>query len=230
LPRAWEYITPLGIPKERVVWIPNGVDLSLFPRTEPPVRAAAAPFTLMYFGAHGQANGLDNVLQAMKLVQDQQGAQRIELRMIGDGPLKPALMAQAQQLGLNNVSFEPPVPKNQIPALAAEADAFVFNLIDAPVFRYGISSNKLFDFMASERPIVFSCDSSNNPVNDANAGYTISAGRPLELADAMLKIAATPIEERQRMGRAGREYVEKNHGFQQLSSRLAVVLDEVCAT
>lgn len=60
LPRAWEYITPLGIPKERVVWIPNGVDLSLFPRSTV-ADTAKDHFTLMYFGAHGQANGLDNV-------------------------------------------------------------------------------------------------------------------------------------------------------------------------
>jgi glycosyltransferase involved in cell wall biosynthesis len=229
LPRAWEYITPLGIPRERVVWIPNGVDLSLFPRSAVPARDIAAPFTLMYFGAHGQANGLDNVLQAMKLVQEQQGAQHIALRMIGDGPLKPALMAQAQQLGLVNVAFEPPIPKSQIPTLAAQADAFVFNLIEAPVFQYGISSNKLFDFMASERPIVFSCDASNNPVNDANAGYTVGAGRPGELAAAILKMAAAPIDERQRMGRAGREYVEQNHSFQQLAKNLANVLNESIA-
>lgn len=225
LPRAWEYIVPLGIEKERIVWIPNGVDLSLFPPSEIPVREPPLPFTLMYFGAHGQANGLENVLEAMKRVQDK----GIRLRMIGDGPSKPALMAQARDLGLSNVSFESPVPKSQIPTLAAEADAFVFNLIDAPVFRYGISSNKLFDFMASERPVVFSCDSINNPVADAQAGLTVRAGRPDELADAIVRISAMSINERRQMGRAGRMYVEQNHGFQQLSARLASMLDEVRA-
>jgi glycosyltransferase involved in cell wall biosynthesis len=224
LPRAWEYIVPLGIDRERIVWIPNGVDLSLFPTSEPRMQESPSPFTLMYFGAHGQANGLDNVLQAMKLVQ----GQHIRLRMIGDGPLKLALMAQARHLGLRNVSFEPSVPKSQIPSLAAEADAFVFNLIDAPVFRYGISSNKLFDFMASERPVVFSCDSANNPVADAQAGLTVRAGRPDELADAILKIVAMSAADRRRMGSAGRAYVEQNHGFQQLSSRLAAMLDQAC--
>lgn len=227
LPRAWEYIAPLGIAAERIVWIPNGVDLSLFPRSEPPVRGLSEPFTLMYFGAHGQANGLDNLLQAMKLVQDRPGDQRIVLRMIGDGPLKPALMAQAQQLGLTNVSFEPSVPKSCIPAIAAEADAFVIAVLDLPkLYRYGISMNKLFDYLAAARPIIMASNAVNNPVDDAQAGLTVGAGKPNELAEAILKIAALPIEERQRMGRAGREYVEKNHGFQQLSGRLAQVLDD----
>lgn len=233
LPRAWEYIVPLGIPKERVVWIPNGVDLSLFPRSKAANTTNAGNnadhFTLMYFGAHGQANGLDNVLRAMKHVQEQADGRHIRLRVIGDGPLKPSLVAQASQMGLTNVSFEPPVAKSQIPALAAEADAFVFNLIDAPVFKYGISSNKLFDFMAAERPVVFSCDSTNNPINDAQSGLTVKPGQPEALASAIFRIAATPPAGRQRMGRAGREYVEQNHGFEQLAGRLAEVLDDAIA-
>ncbi len=227
LPQAWEYITPLGIPAERIVWIPNGVDLSMFPRFDLEVKSSSEPFNLMYFGAHGQANGLDNVLQAMKLVQDRQGDQRIVLRMIGDGPLKPALMAQAQQMGLTNVSFEPPVPKSRIPAIAAEADGFVIPVPDLPkLYRYGISPNKLFDYLAAARPIIIASNAVNNPVKDAQAGLTVRAGKPNELAEAILKIATLSIDERQRMGRAGREYVEKNHGFQQLAGRLAQVLDD----
>jgi glycosyltransferase involved in cell wall biosynthesis len=230
LPRAWEYITPLGIPKDRVVWIPNGVDLSLFPRQEQAVRAESGPFTLMYFGAHGQANGLDNVLQAMKLVNEQQAGQRIRLRMIGDGPLKAALMEQAQELGLNNVSFEPQLPKSQIPALSSQADAFVIAVLDLPkLYRFGISMNKLFDYLAASRPIIIAAEVETNPVADAKAGLTVSPGRPDALAAAILKVASLSQDERRRMGRAGREYVEENHGFQQLSGRLAAVLDDVCA-
>ena len=228
LPLAWQYIVPLGIAKERVVWIPNGVDLSLFPRSELAEAPGDETFTLMYFGAHGGANGLDNVLKAMARVAQLPGGQNIRLRLIGNGPLKPALIEQAKALALTNVQFEPPVPKSQIPALAAQADAFVFNLIDAPVFRYGISSNKLFDFMAGERPIIFSCDAANNPVADAQAGLTVPPGQPQELADAIMQIANTPLTERQRMGQAGRAYVEQNHGFDQLAQRLAQTLNAVC--
>ena len=228
LPRAWEYITPLGIPKERVVWIPNGVDLSLFPRSTV-ADTAKDHFTLMYFGAHGQANGLDNVLHAMKHVQEQSNGRNIHLRMIGDGPLKPSLVEQASEMGLTNVSFEPPVAKSQIPALAAQADAFVIAVLNLPgLYRYGISMNKLFDYLAAEQPILIASNGANNPVEDAQAGLTVPPGQPQALAEAIVKIANTPLPERQRMGRAGREYVEQNHGFEQLAGRLAAVLDDVC--
>jgi glycosyltransferase involved in cell wall biosynthesis len=102
-------------------------------------------------------------------------------------------------------------------------------LIDAPVFKYGISSNKLFDYMAGGRPVIFCCNATNNPVNDAHAGITVASGNPKALAEAILKIASTSLEGRIQMGHAGRDYVKKNHDFVQLSAKLASVLTEVCA-
>jgi glycosyltransferase involved in cell wall biosynthesis len=139
-------------------------------------------------------------------------------------------MEKASGLGLKRISFEPPVPKSQISALAAQADAFVLTVLDLPnLYRYGISMNKMFDYLAASRPIIMASNAANNPVADAQAGLSVEPGQPEALAQAILQIATTPIEERQRMGRAGRDYVEQNHGFAQLSARLASVLDEVCA-
>lgn len=229
LPLAWQYIVPLGIAKENVVWIPNGVDLSLFPRATQAPEHGDGVFTLMYFGAHGQANGLDNVLRAMQHVQERAEGRHIRLRLIGDGPLKPALLQQADALGLHNVIFEPPVPKSQIPLLSTQADAFVIAVLSLPkLYRFGISMNKLFDYLAAERPIIIASDAANNPVADALAGLTVPPDRPKALADAIVQIANTPLNQRQRMGRAGREYVEQNHGFDQLAQRLAQTLDAVC--
>lgn len=227
LPHAWEYIVPLGIEQERVVWIPNGVDLSLFPSPAP--ATPTDTFTLMYFGSFGHANGLDNVLQAMNLLQHMQGAEHIRLRLIGEGPMKPSLVEQARQLGLHNVSFESPIPKNQIPALAAQADAFVIAVLNLPgLYRYGISMNKLFDYMAAMRPVIIASDAGNNPVADAHAGITARPDQPQALANAILQMVKLPAEDRQRMGSAGREYVERNHSVDLLAKRLAETLESVC--
>lgn len=217
LPHAYRYIRRFDVPEDKLLWLPNGIDLDRFPPPEPP--APSSTFTFMYFGAHGGANGLDNVIAAMRLVRDQP----IRLRLIGDGPSKAALVKSAADLP--NVSFEAPVPKDAIPALAAKADSFVFNLIDAPVFNYGISSNKLFDFMAAGRPILFACNASNNPVEDAKAGITVPPANPGQLADAMLKMAGMPAAERIQMGQNGRSYVENHHDFRGLAKRLAAILD-----
>lgn len=223
LPKAHEYIEPLGIPREKIVWIPNGTDTENFP-VAPPAKDSDT-FTLMYFGAHGAANGLDNLLAAMERVQRAPAGGRIQLRLIGDGPLKPSLMASAREKGLATVRFEDPVPKKDIPALAAQADAFVFNLIDAPVFRYGISSNKLFDFLAAGRPVLFCCASSNNPVAEAGAGTTVPPENPQALSEAILNLASLPVAQRAKMGAAGRRHLEENYDMKRLAARLASSLE-----
>lgn len=225
LPRAADYITSLGINGDKIEWIANGVELDGYPRPEP--IPAREPFTLMYFGAHGLANGLDCVVKAMALVQKEAGPYLVRLRLIGDGPQKQHLVNLAKEEELQNVQFEEPVPKHLISSIAQEADGFVFNLIDAPVFKFGISSNKLFDFMAAARPIIFCCRSSNNPIMEAAAGPTVSPGNEQALAEAILQLARTPVEERARMGMSARAYVESRHSYDLLAKRFALMLERL---
>jgi glycosyltransferase involved in cell wall biosynthesis len=225
LPRAVDYISALGIDVGKIEWIPNGVELDGYRRPTPaPIQKK---FTLMYFGAHGIANGLDCLVKAMALVRKKAGGDRICLRLVGDGPQKKWLVNFANEQRLDNVQFEEPVPKHLIPALAQEADCFVFNLIDAPVFKYGISSNKLFDFMAAARPIIFCCRSSNNPVMEAAAGPTVPPGNEQALAEAILHLAQTPADELARMGMSARDYVERLHSYSSLSERFAKMLNNL---
>ncbi|RJF95879.1 glycosyltransferase family 4 protein [Noviherbaspirillum saxi] len=233
LPYAGDYIASLGIAREKAVWIPNGVNLSPSACVVPPPAAASdypsptLPFVLMYFGAHGQANGLVPLVHAMKLVADRVGTTALTLRMIGNGPLKPELMELAQSLGITNISFEPPVPKHTVPALAAQADAFVITILGLPgLYRYGISMNKIFDYLAAARPVVIASNAANNPVHDAGAGLTVPPADPERLADAILQLFHTPQPERLRMGEAGRRYVEEHHGSDRLAARLAATLED----
>ncbi|MGE0023288.1 MAG: glycosyltransferase family 4 protein [Hyphomicrobium sp.] len=223
LPRAGDYIESLGISRSKVVWIPNGADLDTYRSVEPSVPSET--FTLMYFGAHGTANGLENVLRAMRSLRDQGDAGAILLRLIGNGPSKPALMAMARDWQLTNVRFEDPVAKAAIPALAAEADAFVFNLQDVAVFKYGISSNKLFDYMAAGRPIIMAADAPDNPVDGAGAGLTVAPEQPEQLAAAILAMMRLSHDERARMGAAARQHVSTDYNIDALAERLAATLD-----
>ncbi|QTP55164.1 glycosyltransferase family 4 protein [Billgrantia sulfidoxydans] len=233
LPRAVDYIAPLGVPEERVVWLSNGVDLAAFPEPDAPApRPPEMPLSLMYFGSHGEANGLADLLEAMAIVKvdSRAGEVPVQLRLIGDGPGKRELMRQASGLGLDGrwVRFEPPVPKREIPALASEADAFVITVRDLPrLYRFGISMNKLFDYMAAARPVIIASAAVNDPVAEAGAGITVPPEDPLALAEAIKRLAALPPDERARMGRAGRAHVEAVYDYRILAERLAGIMNDV---
>lgn len=221
------YLTPRGVAAEKIVWLPNGIDLTMFP--DPGPKAPEPSFTFMYFGAHGNGNALDNVLHAMIHVEEKDPEGRFRLRLIGDGPLKASLQELAKTYKLTRVSFEPPIPKRDIPALAAQADALLFNVVDMPILKYGISANKLFDYLAARRPVVFACNAVNNPVEDAKAGITVPAGDAHALADAMLGLAARGPEELLAMGERGRAYVALNHSVEAIGATLATTLSDLCA-
>lgn len=226
LPKASDYIVPLGIAPEKIVWIPNGVELVGYSEPEQPKEKSS--FTLMYFGAHGQANDLDCLLRAMVEVNKSMPNKPLILRLIGDGPLKKSLQQQAADLGLDNIRFEDPAPKNAIPQVAAEADAFVIMVKDLPrLYRFGISMNKIFDYFAAARPIIMASGAVNNPSEESGAGITVLPGDPVEFAKAILSLVEMPIEQRILMGRSGRAYVEKHHSYEMLAAHLASILEEV---
>ena len=227
-PNIEAYMREQGIQAPSPAWIPNGVDFAALPPPSPvPDRGE---FTLMYLGAHGGANALENVIRDMRLVQDRPQRMPVRLRLIGDGPDKPRLRTLATEIGLQNVRFEDAVEKQIVPQVAAEADAFIFNLVGAPMFRYGISPNKLYEYMAAQRPVIFSCEAFNNPIAESGGGVSVPPGQPSRLAAAILELAETPLERRREMGAAARRHAEMHFGSDRLAQRLADVFDQCVDT
>ena len=225
LPNSMSYMCTQGARKERITCVPNGIDLELLPPEAPAADREAC--TIVYAGAHGLANGLDAVLRAIRIVEDT-GA-KVRFRFIGDGPSKPALRDLAQSLRLRTVSFEDALPKDRIYGALADADAFIVNVKDSALYRHGTSLNKLFDYMALGRPTIFASNSSNNVVADSGAGLRVGADDAAGMAEAVLKIARMPAEERVRMGELGRDYVKRHHSCRELARVVESVLGRAIA-
>jgi glycosyltransferase involved in cell wall biosynthesis len=226
MPKAVDYIQALGVPAEKISWIPNGFDRTDCPRPTRP--ANHREFVLMYFGGHGNANMLDMLFDALILVKDRQLARPLKVRLIGNGPLKPALMERAHRDRLDFVQFEDAVPRNRIPTVSAEADGFIVCLADLPLYRFGISLNKLFDYLAAGRPVILAGNPANNPVAEARAGITVKP-EPLTVADAIEDLVAMPLERRYRWGENARRHVEDLYTYDNLARQLGEILDDVVA-
>jgi glycosyltransferase involved in cell wall biosynthesis len=223
-PGGVDYIAGLGIPREKVVHIPNGVA-----RRE----AAAGPAELVsrirdlraqgcvvagYTGWHGLANRVDVLVEAARLLRDR-GRDDIRMVLVGDGPEKAACERLAARYGLPNVLFVPPVPRTEVAGLLESVDITLFALRDTAVFRYGLSCNKLFDYLASGRPMVFAADEERNPVRGAEAGICVPAESPEAVAGALEKLADLGPEGRREMGERGRHYVATHHDMGVLAER-----------
>ena len=229
LPGLGEHIAAHGGDAGKVVWVPNGIDLELLPRPSPrPVESpSASRFTVMYAGSHGPANALDTVLDAARRVE--RSAVPVAFVLVGDGPEKERLRRRAEAEGLHHVRFEAPRPKRDLYALLASADAFVATLRNSPLYRSGMSLNKLFDYLALGRPTIFGADVERNPIAESGAGFVVPPEDGAAMAAALTQLAALDGNERAEMGRKGRAYVELHHNCARLAERLSTNLEEVAS-
>lgn len=204
LSRAQDYLRGFPIDENKIVWVPNGIDLNLVPKPTP--QPNNSPFVITYSGAHGTANGLDRIVNAMSMLKDQP----IQMRFIGDGPQRTKLIQQANDLALTNIQFQESVPKKDIFGELAKADAFTTLGVNADVFKWGISPNKVFDYMAMNRPIIYGGRVPDNPIERAGSGLIVDFDATA-LAEAFISLANAPVEARQAMAESGRQYVEAHH-------------------
>lgn len=219
-----EYISAKSIDSKKLVWVPNGVDLSRFDRISVP-EISTEGFRLMYLGAHGQSNGLDVLIEAAKIVQDK-GLHEIRFVLIGDGPEKPRLIEQAKILGLSNVEFLDPLPKLDVPKILNEASATVITYMPSFVTSGG-SLNKMFDYMAASKPVIFSGEATYNPVEETSCGLNVPPRDPGALAKAIIKLYTMTLREREDMGRRGLDYVKEHHDISRLAGLLEHTLTQI---
>jgi glycosyltransferase involved in cell wall biosynthesis len=161
-------------------------------------------FVGLYAGAHGMSNNLGVVLQAAKILQyDQDNV----IVLLGDGKEKPALLRQAEDLGVRNVRFLAPVPKKEMPGALAAADACIAILKPVELYKT-VYPNKVFDYMAAGRPVVLAMQGViQEVVEEAGAGITIEPDDQVAMANAIRELAVDQ-ELRFEMGMRGRQYVE----------------------
>jgi glycosyltransferase involved in cell wall biosynthesis len=237
LPGVRDYLVEQGLPADHVVYIPNGADLAAFAataqvETEPGAVADAlgqitrlkadGRFVLGYLGAFGRVNRVDLIVEAA-VEAERRDPGRIGLVVVGDGPERPDVERLAA--GCPAVCVGRAVPKQFVPTILRALDAAVVHTTYTPVYRYGISFNKLFEYMAAERPVVFACDSAYDPVRETGAGISTEPDDPGRMADAFLDLAGATPAARAEMGAAGRRYVALEHDFEKLGETLDQVIE-----
>lgn len=219
LPRAQDVYRQGGTPTDRIFVVPNGTDLDI---VDPSPRLDSSVFRAAYLGAFGHHNHLSTVIEAAEILQ--KSASPIELVLIGSGPARDELARLISDKSLSNIRIEAPIPKSQVSSTLQEFDALVFHLMRNSIFRFGISPNKLFDYLGSGRPVLFACESANDPVAEANAGLSVPPEDPQSMAEALQRLSALEPSERLTMGRNGQHYVRSHHTIEALAGKFEKVL------
>lgn len=189
-----QYIKDQGWDKDvsldKIFYINNGVDLSEYRRQEEEEQYADADldrkdtFKVMYTGSMGTANAMYDILNAAERLKEQSD---IQFLLFGGGYLEDELKAYCQEKQITNVLFKGKVDKKYIPNILSKGDLNIMTGLSDRVSEYGLSMNKMFDYMASGKPVISNIRTQFDILEDNQCGITIEAGSAQEMADAVRK-------------------------------------------
>ncbi len=205
-------------PELQTFHLSNGVDMQRFEpnQVRPQARAELSSngnFVVVYAGLHGLAQGLEQVLKAASIVREQHGFQFV---LIGDGPEKQMLLAQARSQNLQQVSFFDPRPACEIPNFLTAADAVLVTLKGQIT---GAVPSKLYEAMACGRPVILVAQGeAAEIVRRHEAGIVVEPGDIQALVQSFTLLRDNP-ELRFRMGANGRAAVRVHFNRELIASR-----------
>ncbi len=216
--------------REKFTHIPNGIAIEDWENTEPLTTEHSelihslkneGRFLVCYLGGHAISNALDTLLDAAKMMRDDK---RFAFIMVGNGVEKPRLQKRARDEQIDNLFFLPPVGKKQVPSLLAEMDALYVGAEPCSLYRFGVSMNKVYDYMMAAKPIIYGVEAANNDVSEAGCGITIRPGSAEEIRRAAVELFEIGTAEREKMGQRGKAWVIENCDYSKLADLFLKVL------
>src|SRR5262249_23675292 len=129
------------------------------------------------YGEHA----VEMLLDAARLL----ASANISFLFAGDGPNAGPLPERAAQSGAANFHMLGRIPKSAVQKFFSHMDALAVPFHRSPLYRYGVSPNKLFDYMLAAKPILLAGDASNDLVADSQCGLTVEPDNPAAVADAV---------------------------------------------
>ncbi len=197
---------PLDSPKVRAIG--QAIDLAAFPPTEP--HGETGRLRAVALGRYSPAKGLPTVVEGVAAARAAGTDVTLEVHGTVGSRLEREHRAELEdlvrRLGLrDHVALEDALPRAELPALFARADALVNNM------QAGASDKAVYEAAASCVPILAS-----NPVHDDLAdgidpSLLFRRDRPGELAKRLAALAELAPAERHAIGTTLRGRVEEHH-------------------
>jgi len=222
LPNTLEHMLEHGLNPAKFHYIPNGIAMDEWQNCE---NVSCEHINLInklktegktvigYAGSHGLANALQYLIQAADLLREEP----VAFLFIGNGPDKETLKNQAAIMNLQNVFFLNAVPKKTLIPILKKIDILFISLQYKPIFRFGISPNKLFDYMMSGRPIIQAIKTPTDIVKLADCGITIEPENHFLIAETIKYFMQLTPDELSDIGARGKNYVALHHNYKVLA-------------
>lgn len=227
--KKWDTDHGGNIDLKKCHYINNGVDFDNFLRSSEEniiddADLTAGKFNVVYAGAIRPINNVGNILDVAAMLKDETD---IQFLIYGDGNEQEMLQQRAIDEGLANVKMKGYINKQFIPYILSKSSVNILNYSQSQYnWARGNSSNKLFEYMASGKPVISTVKMGYCILDKYKCGLSLRESTPKELAKTILQIKNMPKEQYEEMGRNARNSA-KDFDFNVLTGKLIDVIESI---
>ena len=230
MPYAYKHVMELTkVPRAKIHWMPNGINTKNVDRMleDAPTlpegldRYLSENWCAVYTGSIAKCESVDFLVEAFRRLSDTD----IHLAIIGEGGERDNIQALVDEYALGNVQLFEAVSKEQVPVVLQKAGCCVVASEELPIYQYGLSMNKLSEYLYSGRPTVFACGF-DNVVKDAGH-FNLPFNDAGKLADTIKTVHGLSQEQIDVFAAAGREHIICNYDYANIGSKYLEMMESL---
>ncbi len=214
---------------DKCCYINNGIDYKRYRQQieeevleDPDLEAAK--FHVVYTGTLRKVNNIENIINAAIILRDEKD---IDFLIFGEGVMRAEMEKLVRDKGLGNVKFKGYVNRQYIPYILSRSSVNLLNYAqDLYNWKRGNSSNKMFEYLASGKPIISTVKMGYDILERYSCGVTLEKCTADCLADKILMIKNMPETEYKEMGMRAQEAAQE-FDFEKLTDKLEKVIASV---
>lgn len=226
----WDIKNGGNIDLNKIYYINNGVDVDQYNKqiNDKIINdrdLQSEKFNIIYVGSLRPVNNVGNILDTANYLQKDKS---IQFLIYGDGNEKEILEQRIINENISNVKIKGYINKQYIPYVLSNSSINILNYSDTKYnWSRGNSSNKLFEYMASGKPIISTIKTGYSIINKYQCGVEINNNTPENLAKQILYIKNMPKNEYNKLCYNAKKAIY-DFDFKILTDKLIDVINNLC--
>ena len=196
--KGWDLSNGGKIDLDKIFHINNGVDFEKYEYNRQHYYFDDADLEnsekikIVYTGSIRLTNHVERIVEVARKMQNE----NYIFLIFGSGDKKEDIKSKISEYRLQNIILKEPVEKKYIPYILSKADICITDVCNDAIFRFGISPNKLFEYMASGKPVLSCLPCGYDILQYLDAGMTVDGENVNNIVDA-IRIIKSKIDSNQ---------------------------------
>lgn len=218
----------LGLPKEKAALIGQPMNCERFIENS---KTKAIPeeiskfinnsFVCVFTGYYMEYEGVYTMLESAKELKE--AGYPIKFLFLGSGKEEEGMKTFVKENGLDNVLVYGRISKEAIPAILCSCEICLAHCSTQgkpESFKYGVSKNKVNEYLYSGHCVIYGRDDKDDPVAKYGAGFVVEPFHPHQFTERIIEVYNMTDSQRKELGDNGRKYIENYHKVESLVDKL----------